>query len=93
MSEYVDIQAEGTDDPEVVWITTNVQLASGTEVEIYESPEEGDDGSALAQALFEIPGLAGLRLDGTEMFIRREPGVEWPALIADVSDALRDFFL
>lgn len=92
MSEYVDVQAEATDDPDVMQIVTNVQLASG-EVEIYETLEEGEDGSALAQALFEIPGLAGLRLDGTEMFIQREAGVEWPALIADVTDALRDFFL
>lgn len=93
MSEYVEIQAEPTDDPDVMQITTNVQLASGKDVEVYESPDEGEEGSALAQALFEIPGLAGLRLDGTEMFVQREPGVEWPALIADVSDVLRDFFL
>ena len=93
MTEYIDLQPEPGDDPDVMILVTNLDLTPGGEAEVYQSPDEGEEGSPLAQALFAVPGLAGLRLDGEELTITREPDVEWHDLIEDVSDALRDFFL
>ncbi len=91
MTEYIEIEPETTDDPAVMRLATNLTLSEGREV--YHSPQEGEEGSALAQALFAMPGLAALTIDGSELLIRCAPGVEWHDLIEDVSDALRDFFL
>jgi hypothetical protein len=93
MTEYVDLHPEPTDDPDVMVLLTNLDLTPGGEAEVYHSPDEGEEGSPLAQALFAVPGLAALTLDGGELTITREPDVEWHDLIEDVSDALRDFFL
>ena len=93
MSEYVEVDYELTDDPNVVIIITNVTLSSDGEREVYATPEEGDEGSPLAQALFVIPGVQALILDASEMEVRRDPEVPWYDLIEDVRDALRDFFL
>jgi hypothetical protein len=93
MTEYIDLHPEPTDNPDVMIVVTNLDLNPGDEAEVYHSPEEGDEGSPLAQALFAVPGLAALTLDGGEIMIAREPDVEWHDLIEDVSDALRDFFL
>lgn len=91
MSEYIDIQPETTDDPDVMVLITNLELTQ--EREHYATHAEGDEGSALAQALFAVPGLASATLHGSELTVRREPDVEWHALIEDLTDALRDFFL
>jgi hypothetical protein len=93
MTEYVDLHPEPTDDPDVMVLLTNLSLTPGGEAEVYHSPDEGEEGSPLAQTLFAVPGLAALTLDGGELTITREPDVEWHDLIEDVSDALRDFFL
>ena len=93
MSEYIDVQHEPTDDLDVVRLITNVQLNPEDESEVYDSPEEGVEGSPLAQALFAVPGLAALTIDGSELVVVREQGVEWHDLIEDLTDALRDFFL
>jgi hypothetical protein len=93
MTEYIDIRAEQTSDPELIQIITNLDLTAGGPPETYGTPEEGDAGSPLAQAIFAIPGIAWLRLEGRTASIRRDPDVEWHDLIEDVSDALKDFFL
>ena len=93
MSEYIEVEYEPTDDPDVMLITTNLNLTPDGGPEIYESPTEGDEGSPLAQAIFVVPGVAGLTLEGDEILLRREPDTPWFDLIEDVRDALRDFFL
>jgi hypothetical protein len=93
MTEYIDLHPEPTDNPDVMIVVTNLNLTHGGEAEVYQSPDEGEEGSPLAQALFAVPGLAALTLDGGELTITRAPDVEWHDLIEDVSDALRDFFL
>jgi hypothetical protein len=93
MTEYIDLHPEPTDDPDVMILLTNLDLSPGGEAEVYRSPDEGEEGSPLAQALFAVPGLAALTLDGGELTITRERDVEWHDLIEDVSGALRDFFL
>jgi len=93
MSEYIEVEYEPTDDPDVMLIMTNLNLTPDGGSEVYESPAEGDEGSPLAQAIFEVPGVAGLTLDGGEVLLRREPDTPWVDLIEDVRDSLRDFFL
>lgn len=91
MTEYIDIRPELTDDSAVMRLVTNLVLSD--EREVYESPEQGEEGSTLAQALFAIPGLVALTIETRDLLIWRSPDVEWHDLIEDVSDALRDFFL
>ena len=91
MTEYIQIEPEATDDPAEMRLVTNLTLSEGREV--YRSPEEGEEGSALAQAMFNVPGLAELTIEGPALTIRAEPDVEWHDLIEDISAALKDFFL
>jgi Scaffold protein Nfu/NifU N terminal len=93
LTEYITIKPESTDDPELICLMTNLDLTAGGPPESYASPQEGDEGSPLAQAIWTVPGVAELRLDGREVHIRREADVEWHDLIEDVTDVLKDFFL
>jgi hypothetical protein len=92
MSEYITVDVETTGDPERMKLITNLNLAPDGP-ESYANREEGDQGSPLAQTLFGIDGLAALDIEGDAMLVRREPGVEWPALVDDITAALKDFFL
>ncbi len=93
MSEYITIESEPTGDADVMRLISNLTLVAGDEPEAYHSAEEGEEGSPLAQALFAVPGLAALTIEGADLLVRRAPGVEWHDLIEDLSDALREFFL
>lgn len=92
MSEYIEIESELSDDGQRIFIYTNLRLAEG-EPEEYDSPEALEEGSALAQALAPIEGIANLRIEESDMAIGREPDVEWTIVVEDVSAALKDFFL
>jgi hypothetical protein len=92
MSEYITIHPEYTDNPNVIRLITNLSLAPEG-VESYATPEEGDEGSPLAQTLFGIEGLLTLDMDGGEMTVRRDPEYEWHDLIDEIKEALTDFFL
>jgi scaffold Nfu/NifU family protein len=93
MTEYIEIWPETTDDPDVMRLVTNLDLTGGEPAETYESPEEGEQGSPLAQALFEVPGISALTIEGSVAQVRRTPDVEWHDLVEDVTDILKDFFL
>jgi Scaffold protein Nfu/NifU N terminal len=92
MSEYITVNVESTEDPDVMILVTNLSLAPEGP-ESYANPEEGDEGSPLAQALFGIGGLVALGVEGDMLHVQREPDAEWPALIDDITEALKDFFL
>ncbi len=92
MSEYIKVQTEYTDDPDEVRLVTNLNLAPEGP-ECYANRAEGDEGSPLAQTLFGIGGLAALDIQGGTLTVRRDPGIEWPFLIDDITEALKDFFL
>ncbi len=92
MSEYIEIETAGSDDRTSVTFFTNLRLSSGS-LESYDSLEEMEEGSPLAQSLAVIPGLSRLRIAGQELTIWREPGAEWYALVEDVTAVLKDFFL
>ncbi len=92
MSEYITVQTEYSDDLDEVRLVTNLNLAPDGP-ESYGSPADGDEGSPLAQTLFGIGGLAALDIEAGTLIVRRDPGVEWPPLIDDITEALKDFFL
>ncbi len=93
MSEYVTIEIEPTGDPNVRRLITNQVLTEDDE-EVYLNPEEGDEGSPIAQMLFNgVEGIMALRISGDTLTITRDPDVPWEALLDEVRDALRDFFL
>lgn len=92
MSEYIEIETELSDDGEEMFFYTNLTLAEGA-AEQYDSPAAMEEGSPVAQALAVIEGIARLEIEGSEMAVIREPNAPWHVIVADVSAALKDFFL
>lgn len=92
MSEYIAVDVEQDDDPDVVRLVTNLTLAPDGP-ESYPDRESGEGGSPLAQILFEIEGLTALDIEGKTLIVRRTPDTEWPALIEEITTALKEFFL
>jgi hypothetical protein len=92
MSEYIEIESELTDDPAVMRFYTNLRLAEG-ETETYHSPEEMEEGSAVAQALSFIEGIESLSIEAHQMAVTRDPEVPWHIIVAEVTAVLKDFFL
>ncbi|HZD11485.1 MAG TPA: NifU N-terminal domain-containing protein [Candidatus Binatia bacterium] len=96
MSEYVEIEVEPVADADEVIVNTNVTLVSGNAeqgVESYQSPAQMEEGSPLAQTLAQVDGIRALRISGQTMTVTREPGADWHVIVADLSAAVRDFFL
>ena len=92
MSEYIEIETELSDDGSQIYLYTNLRLTDQA-VEEYQDTAAMEVGSPVAQALAVIDGIAHLRLEGDEMVITPEPNAAWHAIVADVSAALKDFFL
>jgi len=92
MSEYIEIETEPSEDGKNILFYTNLRLAEGA-VEQYDSRDSLESGSPVEQALAMIDGIAFLRIEGSDMFITREPDVEWYAIVEEVTVALKDFFL
>ena len=93
MSEYVTVEVRPTPDPDTLEIVTN-QTLTDDEREDYPDAAAGDEGSPLAQTLFAaVDGLAALTITAHSLFVRRAPDTTWEAIVDDVRDVLRDFFL
>jgi hypothetical protein len=91
MSEYIEIEEEETDDINVMIFHTNLPLANG--IEKYDSLADMEQGSPVANALAMIEGIATAEFEDTMLTIRREDYYDWYAIAADISAALKDFFL
>ena len=92
MSEYIEIETEMSDDPAVIYFYTNLALAEEG-VEEYDSAEAMEEGSPVAQVLAYVDGIRQLRLDGQEMTVTRDLDTPQHIIVAEVSAALKDFFL
>ena len=93
MSEYVTVETEYTNNPDEIEILTNQRLTRNPP-EIYPDPDSGSEGSPLAQTLFyAMPGVQALTIHEDSLTITRDPAYTWEAIVDDVRDALRDFFL
>lgn len=94
MSEYVTFQIEATDDPDVMQIITNQMLTLDDAPEIYPTPEAGEVGSPLAQALFfGVSGIRAMTITRDTLIITRQPDAIWEILLDDIRNTVRDFFL
>ena len=92
MSEYIEIETEPSDDGLQMFFFTNLTLAEA-DSEYYQSRKEMEVGSAVAQALAVVAGIVELYIDGRDLTITRNPDIDWHVIVADVSAALKDFFL
>ena len=93
MSEYVTVEVEFSDDPNIADLYIN-QALTETDVERYANPQEGDLGSPIAQLLFAaVDGIQMLTIAQDHLTITREPDHPWETIIDEVRDALRDWFL
>jgi hypothetical protein len=92
MSEYIEIETELNDDGQEMYFYTNLTLAVG-DAERYDSPAAMEEGSPVALALALLEGIAQLQIADKGMIITREPDYPWHVIVADVSAALKDFFL
>jgi hypothetical protein len=92
MSEYIEIETEATDDPAVINFSTNLSLTDEG-AEEYGSAEEMEEGTPLAQAISHVEGIQGLRIEGSNLAVTRDLETPWHIVVADVSAAIKDFFL
>lgn len=92
MSEYIEIDADLGDDG-IILVQTNLRLTPDGVEETYHSTTAIEEGSPIAQALSSIMGIESLTMRNGEMTITTHPGADWHAVIAEVTAALKDFFL
>ena len=92
MSEYMEIETETTDDPNVMRFLTNLTLCVEGK-ESYDSVEAMEEGSALAQALAFVEGITALELDGQDMLVTSDGDMPWHIIISEISAIVKDFFL
>lgn len=93
MSEYIEIEADLDEDGRTIVFQTNLPLTADDASERYGTPDALAEGSPVAQALAEIGGIAGVEIAGNALFVTCSPAADWHAIVADVSAALKDFFL
>ena len=92
MSEHIEIETETGDDGMILFHTNLPLTAEGRE-ERYESPEALDEGSPVAQALSVVTGIEALTMSGGELAVAAAADADWHAIVADITAALKDFFL
>ncbi|MGB1288210.1 MAG: NifU N-terminal domain-containing protein [Aggregatilineales bacterium] len=93
MSEYVTVEPESTENPDVMELFIN-QLLTRDEEEIYDNRADGETGSPLASTLFfAVEGIKALRIYPDYLVITRDPAIDWALLLDDIRDTLRDFYL
>lgn len=92
MSEYIEIEGE-LGDGGLILFHTNLMLTAEPGEEYYTTPAELEEGSPVAQALAAIEGIETMTICGGEIMISTHPDADWHAVIADVTAALKDFFL
>lgn len=93
MSEYIEIEPELDEDGRTIVFHTNLPLTSGATVERFETAAALAEGSPVAQALGALDGIAAAEIAGDVLLITCDPAADWHAVAADVSAALKEFFL
>ena len=93
MSEYVTVESEPGDTPDLIEIYTNQSLTAAAR-EHYADAAACETGSPLAQTLHDnVPGIVELTISGDSLLIRRLPDHTPEEIVDGVRAALRDFFL
>lgn len=93
MSEHIEIEAELDDDGRTIIFQTNLRLSGAEEVEHYATAAALTEGSPVAQAFASVDGIATAELAGSLLTITCDPAADVHAVAADVSAALKEFFL
>lgn len=93
MSEYIEIEAELSDDGQSILFETNLPLTAELTEEYYDEAAPLAEGSPLAQSLAGIPGVVSVAIAGSDLTVTYGPDADWHVIIADVTAALKDFFL
>ncbi len=91
MSEYIEIEAELSDDGVQLYFYTNLQLSESQET--YTSKNEMEEGSPVAQALAVVEGIVALEINSQEIVVTLDPEISWHAVVEDTNASLKDFFL
>ena len=93
VSEYVTVDVEFNDNRQVADVFVN-QILTDEGEEHYASRQEGEVGSPLAQMLFAaVDGIQKLTIAEDCLTIARAAEFPWEAIIDEVRDALRDWYL
>lgn len=92
MSEYIEFEVDESESQDVITLIYNIQLATDS-VEVYQSAEQMEEGSPLAQALAVIPGIMHLQIEADTLTVLRDSEMEWYAIIEDIRAVIVDFFL
>ena len=93
VSEYVTVDVEFSDNRQVADVFVN-QILTNEGEEHYASRQEGEVGSPLAQMLFAaVDGIQKLTIAEDCLTIARADEFPWEAIIDEVRDALRDWYL
>ena len=93
MSEYVTVDVDFGADANIAELYVNQVLTDEGE-ERYENPAAGDLGSPIAQMLYAaVDGISSLTISADCLTIERDPEFPWEAIIDEVRDALRDWYL
>ncbi len=93
MSEYVTVEVEYGDDANIAELYVN-QVLTRADEERYENPAAGDLGSPIAQMLYTaVEGIKRLTISEDCLTIQRDSAYPWEAIIDEVRDALRDWYL
>lgn len=93
MSEYIDIEAELDEDGRTIYFQTNLSLTADDDAEHYTTADALAEGSPVAQTLSGIDGIATVEITGDVLWVTCDSTADWHAVAADVSAALKDFFL
>jgi hypothetical protein len=92
MSEYIESEYEISENGREAYVSTNLMLAQGP-AEAYGSAEAMSEGTPLAQALAQVEGISGLRIERQDLIIYADGSVPWHTVLSDVSRVLKDFYL
>lgn len=94
MSEYIEVTPESCEKPDSMILRTNLALLEINEAkEIYLSPVEMEEGSALAQMFAPIEGINRLEIEDNNIIIWKDEADSWHTIVSEVTAALKEFFL
>ena len=92
MSEHIEIESEATANSNLVIVRTNLALADG-DAEHYDSTAAMEEGSPVAQALATIEGIVALHIETNDLIVKHDLDTPWHLIEAEISAALKEFFL
>ena len=88
MTDSIKIRGELTPDPQLCKFHLDVPLIEAGWTVLFHGPDDAQ-GSALADALFAIPGITQVGVREQEIFLRKDCTDPWPEMAARVVPAIQ----